>query len=99
MRKSLSKEDLKDLISKWESSGLPKSVFCREQKISYYRFNYWQRLNKKASNQEAGKFVPLKVIKPTPIFSQRVILRGKSGIEISIPLNSDSAKLIRDILQ
>ena len=43
MGKDSSLDQIKNLIRRWESSGLSKSSFCRDQHMSYHKFNYWQK--------------------------------------------------------
>jgi len=43
MGKVSSLDQIKSLIRRWELSGLSKSSFCRDQLMSYYKFNYWQK--------------------------------------------------------
>lgn len=54
------------LIEKWESSGLPITVFCNQHNFSDSLFHTW--LNKYRRNKKKVKltntFIPLQVAKP-----------------------------------
>lgn len=89
---------MKQIIHKWELSGIPKSIFCREQGLSYHKFNYWQkRLGKDV--ERGGSFTMVKVVDAVVAPDERIMVRGNSGLEVSIPMNKDAALLIRQLLQ
>jgi transposase-like protein len=58
-----SEEEKLELIAKWESSGLPISVFCNQQGFSDSLFHTWlnkYRRNKKKVKPSAA-FIPLQL--------------------------------------
>lgn len=98
MGKVSSLDQIKSLIRRWELSGLSKSSFCRNQQMSYHKFNYWQkRLGTPV--QDGGDFTPVEVIDHTAVSTDRITVRGNSGLEVSFPMNKDAALLIRQLLQ
>jgi hypothetical protein len=50
-------------LSEWRISGKSGAVWCRDNGIGYYQFQYWQKKLRKASQPalKTGQFVPLKV--------------------------------------
>lgn len=52
------------MIKKWREGGKSMVVFCREENISYYSFQYWQRkLTKEKKPISSSRFIK---IKPLP---------------------------------
>lgn len=91
-------EHIKSLIRSWELSGLSKSAFCRDQQMSYHKFNYWhKRIGTPV--RSAAAFVPVEVINSRTALTERITVRSKSGMEVSFPMNKESIPLIRQLLQ
>ena len=91
-------EHIKSLIRSWELSGLSKLAFCRDQQMSYHKFNYWhKRIG--TTVRSAAAFVPVEVINPRTALSERITVRSKSGMEVSFPMNKESIPLIRQLMQ
>jgi hypothetical protein len=91
-------EQIKKLIRSWELSGLTKSAFCRDQQVSYHKFNYWQK-RIGTPVRSAGDFVPVEVISSRSSSTDRITVRSKSGMEVSFPMNKESIAVIRQLLQ
>lgn len=56
-----------DLIEGWKQSDLTQAQFCKQQGISYYKFQYWCKKLRKQNNvqqQPERHFIRLKVKEP-----------------------------------
>lgn len=71
-----------ELIEQWKQSGKNKSIFCKEQGVSYYSFNDWIKRRDKKKQKAKTSFVSLKIKNSQePIFTQLVL---KNGITVNI---------------
>jgi hypothetical protein len=49
-------------LSAWRMSGKSGTAWCRDNAISYYQFQYWQKkLRRSGQLAKPGQFVPLKI--------------------------------------
>jgi hypothetical protein len=49
-------------LSAWRMSGKSGLAWCRDNAISYYQFQYWQKkLRRSGPLAKSGQFVPLKI--------------------------------------
>ena len=86
---------IKKMLRNWEESGLSRSAFCRNKNLSYHRFIYWQRRLSANDEQHAG-FIPVEVVPSKPTSS--IIVRGRNGIEVLLPLEDKSVSILRQLL-
>jgi len=78
-------------LSEWRMSGKSGSAWCRDNGISYYQFQYWQKKQRRASQLvKTGQFVPLKVAST----SLRIEC---NGIYLHVSCGFDPA-LLRDVV-
>lgn len=86
---------MRSLVERWQSSGLSKSAFCRQEGISQATFYYWQRKLRTISvpaDLTGEGFVELK-----PTAPYRVSLRVEKGKWIQI--ESDTADSIAAVVK
>ncbi|WP_432670485.1 IS66 family insertion sequence element accessory protein TnpA [Flavobacterium sp. SM2513] len=80
-------EQLYTLVVRWWESGLAKSIFCKEQQISFRLFNHWLKKFHKDTNTERSKpdfsFFSLrkirKKIKNSPLIHSQIAKQRKSS--------------------
>jgi hypothetical protein len=70
-------------LSAWRISGKSGTVWCRDNAISYYQFQYWQKkLRRSGQHGKSGQFVPLKIAStPLRIECNGVYLHVSSGFD------------------
>ena len=61
----LSEQEKRAYCRQWESSGIPKSDFCKKHELSVNLFYYWYKQFKKESTDKIKQFSPV-VAKMTP---------------------------------
>lgn len=76
------KSSISVLITKWQSSGLSKKAFCRENNIGYHYFNYWLRKSTVSLSKPGGKFVAVKVVT-----AEKIDITGRNGFQVTMPFN------------
>ena len=70
-------------LSAWRISGKSGLAWCRDNAISYYQFQYWQKkLRRSEHHGKPGQFVPLKIAStPLRIECNGVFLHVSSGFD------------------
>lgn len=76
------------LISEYETSGLPQKEFVAKADVSFSTFQYWLYRRSKKSGSESGstqKFLPVELVgSPAPV--ARAGVAGNTGhIEVELP--------------
>lgn len=72
-------QQMADMIERWQQSKLSQVQFCKQEGISYYRFQYWRKKFGQENNWHqpaADGFVKLKVKDP---------MQTAAAIEIHFP--------------
>ena len=88
--------ELKDLLSKWESSGLSLRAFGRQEGVSYWKLIYWRRRLGEEPPAPEVRLAPVRVLPDTlrpsnePI---RVLLAN--GISLDVPETASRDHLAR----
>lgn len=73
------REHWREVLRRWESSGLSQAAFCRQRKIPIWRFTWWKkRLSEERRVQAGGLFVPVRVA-PSPASSAELELTLRGG--------------------
>ena len=75
------------LMQAWQGSGFSQSKFCRRQGVPLSTFNYWKRRLEQSGHASAGNadaaatagFVPVRVLNPSTVGTQRVEVRLRNG--------------------
>lgn len=78
-----------DIIKKYESTGLSKAEYCRQNRIIYHRYMYWQ---KRIREENKSGFLPIRVSSSTQITqieqsihdSNHGIIKYPSGLILQI---------------
>ena len=86
---------IKKMLRHWEESGLSRSAYCRNKNLSYHRFIYWQRRLSVSSDSKEG-FLPVEVVASKPASS--ILVRGRNGIEVLLPVDDKSVSILRQLL-
>ena len=86
------KNEMFELIRKWESSGLSQLKFLEQSGISKSTFGYWRKRylqNQQASKPDSGRLIAIKVSsdnKPTICESQSLEIIYPNGIRLLCPV-------------
>jgi len=78
-------EDWRRLNKKWESSGTPQKLFCKEHDIPYATFVYWRSKIVQAPSGLAKKIAFQEIKAPT--YETSLPINSKPTINISLPGN------------
>jgi len=72
------REHWREVLRRWESSGLSQAAFCRQREIPIWRFTWWKkRLSDERPAQAGGLFVPVGVARSgTSSAGLELTLRG-----------------------
>jgi transposase-like protein len=84
--KTFSEQEKRDYYKAWESSGMPKSMFCKEHGLSVPQFYYWHKMFRKDPSAKQKQFSPVLVKHPTPNLQQNT-----TQLELQLP---NQAKLL-----
>ena len=83
------------MIEQWQSSGLSKAAFCRQEGIPQWQFHYWMRSLKANDKKESAQGF----VRVTNQSSEKDIkLRFKNGIEVELAPDFNEDTLIRLIV-
>lgn len=75
--KSLSKEDIAQLVELWKQSGKSKKDFAEEYGLKYYTFVDWTRERNRRSVNNTSKFVQItSPISSSSIFAELHLTNG-----------------------
>lgn len=94
-KKQNKKELWKARIKAWETSGLSKSDFCKEQHIPHSSFWKWyKRLSEKFKKEARDiSFVPIKIKKEKIESNSPLLILLNGNIKIAIPNDVDMSTL------
>lgn len=74
------------MIKKWKEGGKSMVVFCREENISYYSFQYWQRkLSSVKKPTKTSGFIKIKPIRSSSSGSVFCELLSANGHRLIFP--------------
>jgi hypothetical protein len=86
-----------NLIEQWQSSGLSKAAFCRQQGIQQWQFHYWMKsLNKKGKTESAQGFV--RVDNQSRGSDIRLKFRNGMEVELDPDFNEDTLKRLISVI-
>lgn len=84
------RDEWREHIKCWESSGLPQAAYCSNAGISYSSFVYWRGVFLSESNQAqpVSPFVPIKLASPSSTADVVQIIQIKllSGHRVYLPI-------------
>ena len=83
------------MVTQWQQSGLTQRAFCEGNNIAYHSFHYWYKVYKQ-DQTATHSFLPVKVVDLND--PELMTLRGKSGIELQLPLSEKSVSFIKTLL-
>lgn len=89
-------------ISQFEQSGLSKSDFCQKHRISPSLFHYWYKIyhSSTALEETQPSFIPVMIDDViTPNVTDRIVVTGNGGLQVSFPAHAASIPLIRQLLE
>ena len=58
------REHWREVLRRWQSSGLSQAAFCRQRKIPVWRFTWWKKRLRDGSPAAGDLFVPIHVAPP-----------------------------------
>lgn len=87
-------EQMREVVTAWQQSGLSKKAFCHQQNIRYGTFHYWhKRLHQ---SPPCGGFTELRVEEPDSRF--RFQIRFTSGARMMFE-GEPSVSWLRELLR
>lgn len=71
-------EERRQLITRWQQSGLSHKEFCIRENISFHQFYYWKKKFCKTEKNSPGKFLKLRssAALPETIFAEVTLTNG-----------------------
>lgn len=68
----------REILRRWESSGLSQAAFCRQRRIPVWRFAWWKKRLSAEGPAAGSVFIPVRVA-PSPAASSELELTLGSG--------------------
>lgn len=96
---STRRQQMFEMIARWQQSGRSQTSFCKQQGISFYTFYYWYRKYKRshdtADDAHTPGFVQLRVEgEPVAATLVEVSLPGGAKVLFHTPVSADYLKAI-----
>lgn len=91
-------EEMREMMSAWEDSGLTQREFAEEEGLSYTAFQYWRRRLKEVDEESSAEIVPLRIVDDggtTQLSDDRIEIRFMDGISVVVPSEFDDGQLRR----
>lgn len=93
-------ETMREVVSRWESSGLTQKAFASREQIPYSTLLYWRRRlgktrPKTAELQAAPALSPVRIVPDVPHGRVGFDVRTRDGLVISVPSGFDSSEFLR----
>lgn len=91
-------EEMREMMSAWEDSGLTQREFAEEEGLSYTAFQYWRRRLKEVDEEPSAEIVPLRIVDDgasTRASDDRIEIRFKDGVAVVVPRDFDDDQLRR----
>lgn len=87
-------------IELWRRSGLNKSAFCREHKLSRWTFHYWKKRLQRSS-EEAVSFVklPAITINSAQAAAISIQLGDRYNVEVKSDFEAATLRRLLDVLE
>jgi len=85
-------EHWREVLRRWESSGLSQAAFCRQRKIPISRFTWWKKRLSEERPAASGLFVPVHVA-PSPASSAEFELTLHGGRLLRFSADVSPARL------
>ena len=71
------REHWREVLRRWESSGLSQAAFCRQRKIPVWRFTWWKKRLSEERPAADSLFVPIHVAwRPASVAELELTLHG-----------------------
>ena len=72
------REHWREVLRRWQSSGLSQAAFCRQRKIPVWRFTWWKKRLRDGSPTADDLFVPIHFAPPAATSADfELTLRGR----------------------
>ena len=85
------REHWRDLLSRWQASGLSQARFCQRRGIPVWKFAWWRKRLGANGVAPSPSFVPVRVVAPPPAGELELTLR--SGRVLRFDMSVDAARL------
>ena len=82
----------RELLRRWEASGLSQAAFCRQRRIPAWKFRWWKNRLSVAAAASGELFVPLRVA-PTACSAWDMELAMRGGLVLRFGADVDPAAL------
>lgn len=86
------REVRRQMIERWQQSGLSQIAFCRQENISFHGFYYWKKRFCKEKKPPAGKFLKLRAPAASStgnIFAEVILTNGvRIHLHREVPLQA-----------
>jgi len=91
------KQEMYDLIARWQLSGQNQKEFCRQENVSHHTFKYYttQRNKEIKKDHSVSKFVPVTVSTAKP--SKGFKISYPNGVSIAVD-ETISSDLLRTLI-
>ena len=88
------KQQIFDMIDRWQQSGLTQKAFCREVNLPYHVFHYWYRRYRITESTPASPFIKLRVSTPSISSSMELVLPDGKRLLFYQPVSIDYLKAL-----
>ena len=82
----------REILRRWQSSGLSQAAFCRQGKIPVWRFTWWKKRLSDDGVAAGGLFVPVRVT-PSPAAPAEFELTLRGGRRLRFGTDVQPARL------
>jgi hypothetical protein len=90
------RDQLLEMISQWQKSGLTQKSYCVQNGIGYHIFHYWYKIYK-SEKESTGSFLPVNITSSV-VSQEQITITGLNGIQFQIPLTDKAVGFIKQIL-
>jgi hypothetical protein len=88
------REHWREVLRRWQASGLSQAAFCRQRKIPIWRFTWWKKRLRDGSPAAGGLFVPIHVA-PSAASSADFELTLRGGRVLRFGVDVEPTKLAK----
>lgn len=88
------KQQMFDMIDRWQQSGLTQKAFCREVNLAYHVFHYWYRRYRITESKPASSFIKLRISTPSVCSSLELVLPDGKRLLFPQPVSIDYLKAL-----
>jgi hypothetical protein len=91
---------MREVVSRWESSGLTQKAFASREQIPYSMLLYWRRRlgktgSKSRDRRAAPVLSPVRIVPDVPRGGLCLQVRTRDGLVVTVPAGFDSSELSR----